>query len=60
MSRQEADNLRRENRLVAGMLVDLGNRLQMNSVSLQRRSGAKSFLGRSRDAVNQATAVRTR
>ena len=39
---------------------DLSSRLQMNNVSLQRRSEApKGFLNRQRQLVNQATSIRT-
>ena len=59
--RQERDNLKSETKLIATAFYDLQNRLQMNNVSLQRRTEQpKSFLNKQRLLVSQATAVRTR
>ncbi|MCJ1410431.1 hypothetical protein MMC19_004516 [Ptychographa xylographoides] len=57
---QEIENLKRENRLMASAFHDLSSRLQMSTITLQRRSEAKGFLNRQRLAVNQASAVRSR
>jgi len=58
--KQELEVLTRENKLMATTFHDLSSRLQMNNVTLQRRSEAKSYLNKQRHAVNQATSVRTR
>jgi len=58
--KREIEMLKRENKLIATAFHDLSGRLQMNNVTLQRRSGAKSYLNKQRQAVNQATSVRTR
>ena len=62
MTKQEADNIRRENRLMATAWMDLASRLQLNNVSLQRRGDTlpRSWLGRARGEVSQAPAVRNR
>ena len=57
--KQQIENLKRENKLLASAFYDLSSRLQLNNVSLQRRSEApRSFLNKQRLLVNQATAVR--
>ena len=57
--KNEVEVLRRENRLMTSAYFDLSSRLQLNHVSLQRRSEpAKSWLNRQRQLVSQATAVR--
>ena len=59
--KQELDVLRRENRLMTSAFYDLSSRLQLNNVSLQRRSEPpRSWLNKQRQLVGQATAVRTR
>lgn len=59
--KQENDNIKRENSLMATAFFDLSSRLQMNNVSLQRRSEVpRSFLNKQRALVNQATAVRAK
>lgn len=59
--KQELDVLRRENHLMSTAYYDLSSRLQLNNVSLQRRSEPhKSWLNRQRQLVSQATAVRSR
>ncbi|MCJ1449084.1 MAG: hypothetical protein MMC23_009603 [Stictis urceolatum] len=58
---QELQNIKRENKLMSTAYFDLSSRLQVNNVSLQRRTGApRSFLNKQRALVNQATAVRSR
>ena len=57
--RKELDILRRENRLMATAYYDLASRLQMNSVTLQRRAEPpRSWLNIHRRQVDVATAVR--
>jgi hypothetical protein len=58
--KREIEMLKRENKLMATAFHDLSGRLQMNNVTLQRRSEPKSYLNKQRQAVNQATSVRTR
>ncbi|KAL6707043.1 hypothetical protein ACN47E_004795 [Coniothyrium glycines] len=48
---QEVENLRRENELAVSAWYDLTNRLQSNTVMLQRRTEAKGWLGKQRAAV---------
>jgi len=48
----EVENLRLENRLIKSAWYDMTNRLQSNTVLLQRKSEApRSWLGRQRAAV---------
>ena len=57
--RKEMEILRRENRLMATAYYDLASRLQMNSVTLQRRAEPpRSWLNIHRRQVDAATAVR--
>lgn len=50
--RSYTQNLERELKLIASAYHDLAGRLQMNSVTLQRRAEApKSWLGRQRKAM---------
>jgi protein HOOK3 len=51
--RQQLDQLRRENKLMASAWYDMTTRLQSNTVHLSRRAeGGRSWLGRMRTAVN--------
>jgi len=57
--RRELDVLKRENKLIGSAWWDLAGRLQMNNVSLQRRSEApRGWLRAQRDQVQGVTAVR--
>ena len=59
--KHELEVLRRENKLMTSAYYDLSSRLQLNNVSLQRRSEPpRSWLNRQRQLVSQATAVRSR
>ena len=50
--RSYIQNLERELKLIASAYYDLGSRMQMNNVTLQRRAEApKSWLGRQRKAM---------
>ncbi|KAF1970170.1 hypothetical protein BU23DRAFT_474993 [Bimuria novae-zelandiae CBS 107.79] len=52
--KQELENLRRENRLMTSAWYDMTNRLQSNTVVLQRKSEApKSWLGKQRVVVGR-------
>ena len=56
--RSYTKNLERELKLMASAYHDLAGRLQMNSVTLQRRSEApKSWLGRQRRAMEGPTGL---
>ena len=57
--KQELENVKRENKLIATAFYDLGTRMQLSTVSLVRRSEPnKSFLNKHRAQVNRATEVR--
>lgn len=52
--KQLVENLQRENKLIASAWYDVNNRLQSNTVVLQRRSDQpRSWIGRQRVAVGQ-------
>ena len=54
-SRDELENLQRENALMTTAWYDLSSRLQMNTMALQRRNEQpRSWLGKQRVLVNKS------
>lgn len=60
-SQQELENLKRENKLMASAFHDMAGRLQMNTVSLQRRNEPpRSWMNKMRRQLEQPAMVRSR
>ena len=58
---QELENLKRENKLMASAFHDMAGRLQMNTVSLQRRNEPpRSWMNKVRRQLEQPAMVRSR